>query len=400
MEKIVISGKDKKDERNSVYDLINWFDTQKVKAAKVMVVGAGALGNEVLKHFALLNIGNVLIVDFDTIELSNLSRSVLFRESDCGKGAYKAEVASERIKELNPKIATMVIKGDIISDIGLGVFRRMDAIVGCLDNRLARLYINRYAFKAGKMWVDGAIENLIGKLDVYEMGKGCYECQLTEPEIAIIRHRLGCADIANRYYSAGRIPTTSISSSIIGAMQAQEALKIIHGFTKNYRSGLQFHYDGMNNMTADVPFGDIKDECESHFIYDPVHEATELSQGSTIAEVMDWVKTKLNIAKPVIKLDHEVVLEISTEKSNRTIPVFKPKFRFTQAEIESYQEVEDEKVLFSKVIKRIEDDFPFMQASLKEIGIPALHILYVLDNENHEIYFVETTGDIDFLSFK
>ncbi len=400
MEKIIIAHKEKVDERNSVYSLIKWFDMEKVEKAKVMVVGAGALGNEVLKHLALLNIGQVLIVDFDTIELSNLSRSVLFRESDCGKGLYKAEVASERIKEINPHVKTMVIKGDIISDIGLGVFRQMDVIIGCLDNRLARLYINRYAFKAGKIWIDGAIENLIGKLDVYEMGKGCYECQITEQEWSIIRYRLGCADIAQRYYSAGRIPTTSISSSIIGAMQAQEALKVIHGFKKNYRSGYQFHYDGMNNMTADIPFGHLKDDCESHFLYDPIHEAEELTNQSTVVELREWIQKNLNIKNPVIELNQEIVLEISTKESHFTTDVFKPKYQFTQDEINAFRQIEEEEVMFSKVLKRIDQNFPFPEATLNAIGIPPLHILYVMDNENHNIFFVEISGDKEFLSFK
>ena len=84
-----------------------------------MVVGAGALGNEVIKNLVLMGIGHIFIVDFDTIELANLSRSVLFRESDSGR--KKAEVAAARAKEINPNVHVQYVHGDVTTDIGLGV---------------------------------------------------------------------------------------------------------------------------------------------------------------------------------------------------------------------------------------------------------------------------------------
>src|SRR4051794_34828877 len=74
--------------------LIPWWRQERLAAAKVLVVGAGALGNEVLKNIALLGVGTTYLIDFDTVETSNLSRSVLFRHGDGGRP--KAEVAAER----------------------------------------------------------------------------------------------------------------------------------------------------------------------------------------------------------------------------------------------------------------------------------------------------------------
>ena len=119
------------------------------------MVGAGALGNEVIKNLVLMGIGHIYIIDFDTIEAANLSRSPLFRESDSGR--EKAEVAAARAKELNPDVHIQYLHGDVTTDLGLGVFRRMDVIVGCLDNREARLAVNRFAYWMDKPWVDGAI---------------------------------------------------------------------------------------------------------------------------------------------------------------------------------------------------------------------------------------------------
>ena len=69
--------------------LIKWWDQDKLAQVKVMVVGCGALGNEVLKNLALLGVGHILLVDFDKIEISNLSRSILFQASDQGLARRK-----------------------------------------------------------------------------------------------------------------------------------------------------------------------------------------------------------------------------------------------------------------------------------------------------------------------
>ena len=151
---------------DDTFRLMSWWDADKVANSKVMVVGAGALGNEVLKNLALMNVGNIFIVDFDTIEYANLCRSVLFREKDIKRDKFKSLIAAERIKEMNPNINVQAVNGDIMIDVGLGVFNRMDVIIGCLDNRIARLFINRYAYKTGKVWIDGAILNMSGQLNV------------------------------------------------------------------------------------------------------------------------------------------------------------------------------------------------------------------------------------------
>ena len=100
-----------KKDRLGTFSFISWWEREKVENARVMVVGAGALGNEVIKNLTLMGIGHIFIVDFDTIELANLSRSVLFRESDSGR--KKAEVAAARAKELNPNVHVQYFHGDI-----------------------------------------------------------------------------------------------------------------------------------------------------------------------------------------------------------------------------------------------------------------------------------------------
>src|SRR5437016_6216452 len=147
-------------DRFSRFHMIGWWDQRKLSRAKVLVIGAGALGNEIIKNLALLGVGNVFVVDRDAIEGSNLSRSVLFRAEDCGR--LKADVAVAAAKNVYPGLHARAFNGNVVYDVGLGLFRWADVIIGGLDNREARVAINRAASRAGKVWIDGAIERLDG----------------------------------------------------------------------------------------------------------------------------------------------------------------------------------------------------------------------------------------------
>src|SRR6185369_7975526 len=116
------------DDRYSRLRLIGWWDQEKIRAAKVLVVGAGAIGNEVLKNLALLGVGRIWVIDLDEIEDSNLTRSILFRHEDCGKS--KAIAAAEEVRNINPDVNITPIHGNVITDIGLGLFREVDVVIG------------------------------------------------------------------------------------------------------------------------------------------------------------------------------------------------------------------------------------------------------------------------------
>ncbi len=175
-----------------------------------------------------MGVGHLFIVDFDDIEAANLSRSVLFREADTHRS--KAEVAAARAKSINPQVHIQYLNGDVTTSLGLGVIRRMDVVIGCLDNREARLAINRFCYWVNKPWVDGAIQELLGLMRVFVPGQGaCYECTLTEQAIRELSLRYSCPLLARQNVLLGKVPTTPTIASIIGGMQSQEALKLIHG---------------------------------------------------------------------------------------------------------------------------------------------------------------------------
>src|SRR5215510_11251402 len=96
-------------DRYGRFRLISWWRQEKLAAARVLVVGAGALGNEVLKNLALLGVGHVFIIDYDTIESTNLTRSVLYRAGD--EGQPKAHRAAAAVKRINPDVKVRALNG-------------------------------------------------------------------------------------------------------------------------------------------------------------------------------------------------------------------------------------------------------------------------------------------------
>ena len=264
--------------RLGTFEFISWWEREKVQNAKVMVVGAGALGNEVIKNLALMGIGHLFIVDFDKVEAANLSRSVLFREGDNNRS--KAEIAAARAKSINPDVHVQYMNGDVTSQLGLGIIRRMDVVIGCLDNREARLAVNRFCYWVNKPWVDGAIQELLGLMRVFVPGQGaCYECTLTEQALRDLSARYSCPLLARQNILLGKVPTTPTIASIIGGMQSQEALKLINGMP--VEPGKVTHFNGMVNEMHTTAYSP-KDDCESHWTYGEITELPARAERTTL----------------------------------------------------------------------------------------------------------------------
>ena len=131
------------------------WDVDLLKRSTILVVGAGALGNEIIKDLVLAGIGRLIIVDMDIIETHNLTRSVLFRGSDVGRG--KAQVAAEAAADIEPNIATNWFDTPLQTTLGLGVFRDADVVLGGVDNLQTRRDINRSCMQAGTPFIDGGL---------------------------------------------------------------------------------------------------------------------------------------------------------------------------------------------------------------------------------------------------
>jgi len=385
-EKPVLRVPDLRKDRLGTFEFISWWEREKVQAAKMMVVGAGALGNEVLKNLALMGVGHLFIVDFDTIEAANLSRSVLFRPEDNGK--KKAEVAARRVKELNPDVKVQFFHGDINTDLGLGVFRRMDVVIGCLDNREARLSVNRFCYWLNKPWVDGAIQELFGLARVFVPGQGaCFECTLTEQARREMSLRYSCPLLARQNILLGKVPTTPTISAIIGGMQAQEALKLLHGMP--VEAGKVTHFNGLTNEVHTTAYVE-KEDCESHWIYGDITELPDRrAADTTLAQMLEIARAELG-EEAVLELDQEIVLALECHVCHTVTEVLKPVSRVSLEEGRCPGCGELREVHMSHVITGEE---PFLERTLLSIGVPPLHILRARNSQEYR--FFELTGDLE-----
>lgn len=384
-----------------VFNLLSWFKKEKVNTARVLVAGAGALGNEVIKDLTLFGVGHIFVVDFDRIEISNLTRSVLFREEDAFEHRYKAEVAAQRAMEINPQIKVTPIVGNLFSEVGLALYKSVDVIIGCLDSRLARYQLNRMAMRAGKTWIDGSIENLTGVVRVYTPGKSCYECGLSREEFNIIMLRTGCADVVRSQTSQGRVATTPISASVVGAVQAQEAMKIIHldaydsgKLPFSTLQGKMWRFEGLTNTTDIYKFASWKKSCPAHAQWEPILSGEKMSADMTIAEALEEIKRICKAESVEINLMNNKFIEaIISDNPEKEFKVMIPESQLdrtisTDAEMRKLSY----KTLFHKKFhENIDSCFPFRQLTLKQVGIPCFDILKVATEKGE--YFVELSAD-------
>ncbi len=372
-------------DRLGTFEFISWWERDKVREAKVLVVGAGALGNEVIKNLALMGVGHIFIIDFDNVEAANLSRSVLFRENDNNRS--KAEVAAARAKAINPDVHVQYLNGDVTTALGLGIIRRMDAVVGCLDNREARLAVNRFCYWMDKPWVDGAIQELLGLVRVFVPGKGaCYECTLNELALRDLSLRYSCPLLARQNILLGKVPTTPTIASIIGGMQSQEALKLIHNLP--VEAGKVTHFNGMVNQmhtTAYVP----REDCESHWTYGEVTELPARAERATLDDLLRIARADLGSAA-VIELDQELITSLECPTCHSVEAVLRP---LSDVSFEAGHCPTCGVLREATLTHSITGEENFLHRTLSSVGVPPLHILRA--NNGEEYRFYELSGDLN-----
>lgn len=315
------------DDRYHRQSLITWWDQDVLREARVLVVGAGALGNEIVKCLALTGVGHLTVVDMDTIENSNLARCVLFRPGD--QGRFKAELVAERARELNPDVEVVPVVGRIQS-LGVGDIAGFNVVVGGLDNREARVWVNQVCRKLGLTWIDGAIEGLRGTVRVFTPEGPCYECTLGEVDREILSRRKSCALLDVEDVLAGKVPTTATSASWVASVQAQEAIKLLHGRDEL----LALRNEGLIYVgeTLDVYRVSYSEDewCLAHDRYEKLEEVTMAAE-ATLAEVAGAVGVPLDDVE-AFDLESEVVAGARCHACEVDLPVVGSTVTVTAAE--------------------------------------------------------------------
>ncbi len=210
------------------HEQIDWFSQDALRAARIVVVGAGAIGNEVVKNLVLLGVGTVDVYDFDQVEEHNLTRSVFLRESDIGEG--KAMAVVRRASEVDPGVRLGAIAGDFWDHLSVWQLAGYDCAIGAVDNFEARIRLNQMCLLAGTNFVNAAIDSRHAAVESFPHGDAwggaCYECHLPESAYGRMAERYSCGGLRRRARASQQVPTTAVTASIAGALAASSALRL------------------------------------------------------------------------------------------------------------------------------------------------------------------------------
>jgi sulfur-carrier protein adenylyltransferase/sulfurtransferase len=189
---------------------------RKLRRARVLVIGAGGLGSPTLSYLAAAGVGTLGIVDFDTVDLTNLQRQIIYTTADVGRS--KLEVAAERVRAMNPDVEVRTHEARLTSENALEVLRGYDVVVDGTDNFPTRYLVNDACVMLGIPNVYGSIFRFDGQVSVFALPDGpCYRCVYPEPP------------------PPGLVPSCAeggvlgVLPGIVGTIQATEAVKLILG---------------------------------------------------------------------------------------------------------------------------------------------------------------------------
>ena len=309
-------------------EAIEWWDQSLLAQARVLVIGAGALGNEVIKNLALLGAGHVAIADRDHVELSNLSRSVLFREAD--EGRPKAECAAEAARRLYPDMKVKAFIGNVLADLGLGHFRWANVVIGALDNREARVFVNSACARVGRPWFDGGIEVLQGIVRGFAPPEtACYECTMSQVDWDLLTKRRSCSLLARRALAQRGTPTTPTTASIIAAMQVGEVIKHLHGLRTLLGRG--FVFEGTEHTSYSIVYP-VSPDCPWHEPPPPIESLQEFNSDTAFEQIWSEAERRLG-SLDAIDLAREIVESLACTACGRHQPVFQPAERIHEEQL-------------------------------------------------------------------
>ncbi len=239
--------------------IVTALDFERIRHSTICVAGAGALGNEVLKNMALYGPRKLVVVDNDSVDLSNLGRCFLFTEEDALSGRGKADAACESLRRINSDVEFEGRECDVL-ELDRAFFSVFDAVIGCLDNINARLHVNSNCYYAGVPYIDGGLDGLTGRVQVVVPPEGaCYQCTLNASHMKVLDRYFSCSgretNIPRR-----RVPAEPSVSALIGSIQSLEAAKLLSG--KAQGDSMQF-YDGAMNWLENISVA-IEPGCDNH----------------------------------------------------------------------------------------------------------------------------------------
>ncbi len=273
---------------------------KRLKNAKVLCVGAGGLGSPALMYLAAAGVGTLGIVEFDTVDESNLQRQIIHGQSDIGRP--KAESARDSIREINPYVTVNIHGEPLTSDNAMQIFADYDLIVDGTDNFATRYLVNDAAVLLGKPYVWGSIYRFDGQASVFWAEHGpCYRCLYPEPpppgmvpscaEGGVLG--VLCASIGSIQVTEAIKLLAGIGEPLVGRLMIYDALEMTYRSVK-VRKDPDCALCGTNpTVTGLIDYDDFCGTIST--------EAAEAVTGSTITsrELADWMAAD----KPIDLID-------------------------------------------------------------------------------------------------
>lgn len=373
----------------------NYFDRQDrvlkagtrdiIQKTKIGIIGVGALGQSVAENLGLMGFRRFVLVDFDCIEPSNLSRSTLFRKDDVGKP--KAEVAAHRLREiaLADDLEIEYINGNLMEDVGKGLFWDCDIFVSALDTKKGRAHINDWCVRAGKPFFEGGFTdyqiNISGFAPVENTYPVCLRDQIGEGDFDGKRN--SCSGLKVLDTELKIVPTIQFTAAMAGALIAKEIVL----FLENRSSviGKTLFFWGLNNESFDMiitPKDNLKIREEAFMKVIPV----KVRPNPTVAQTVKAIETALG-QPAIVRLPDTFVISGHCSCCGKEMIINRRKSKLYDQERwckdcrkeENYQDhlnYNNEWITIAEVSSSSAPEI--LLSHLRDIGVPANEVLEVM----------------------
>ena len=280
-------------------EIIPDWDQDSLSEAHILILGIGALGSYLSVNLALAGAGNLHLVDFDTIELSNLNRQLLFTEENIKEN--KATVAAKKLKLLNPEI-NIYSYPYAMDKLPKEVIEKITIIACCLDNYEGRRWANSLAVRENIPMVTAGMFAMMGDVQTIIPYKSpCFECQtlLTPDKLQQACSPIGEERKVKVEKPPPPLPSVSTTSSIIAGIQSQEILKLILKIGEPI--GNYFTLDTLTNNYLMIPLQRKHHDCPMcGSIYKSEKQTVLGNKGETIREFKYRIALSLGLADPLL----------------------------------------------------------------------------------------------------
>jgi adenylyltransferase/sulfurtransferase len=301
------------------------YDVSTLAAAKVLVVGAGALGQSLTSILALSQVGELSLVDFDVFEPSNATRSPFFpTEADRARfGRHKAAIVANKLRALTfwsdrPRIQYACTH---LQSLGDAPFRDVSVVVSAVDEDGSREYMSALCRRYGVPLVEGGFGGPHASYAVFQNAPGdpCWRCGVSE----VVRNvRFSCDVYGKQAEASGFIPATQSIASVLGGLMAEALIQVLHGNPEVLNRRVYFNIRSGKSVVAELA---ANHDCPA--LHSPL-PATPLllhtPARATARELLD--ELAVHVAEPCIELPSPFIVSAPCQQCQQTVLIRKPAY--------------------------------------------------------------------------